>query len=80
MTYCLQYIHAILFANDTSVSFAYNNISYLFDVINKDLANLNDWFNFKANKLSLNVSKSCYQGYHLMWPKAVTGVFIILKL
>ncbi len=55
---CLQFIHAILFADGTSVSFAHENIDYLFDVMNGDLENLNDWI--KANKLSLNVTKSCY--------------------
>ena len=39
----LQFTHAVLFADDTSVSFAHENIAYLFDVMNIVMGT---WFAF----------------------------------
>jgi len=54
----LNYLKAILFADDSNL--IHHNASYvnLVSQINKDLSILNEWF--KANKLSLNVSKTVY--------------------
>jgi hypothetical protein len=48
----------ILFADDTTVYYSSKNVTHIFDNINKDLNSLEDWF--KANKLSLNISKTHY--------------------
>ena len=36
----------------------YNNINHLYTIVNHELDNLTDWF--RANKLSLNISKTNY--------------------
>ena len=46
----------ILFADDTTLYASSDNIVNLYDLINCDLDNLTDWF--RANKLSLNTSKT----------------------
>ena len=48
----------VLFADDTNVFFSHNDLSILNNMINVELAKLSEWF--KANKLSINVSKSKY--------------------
>ena len=47
-----------MFADDTTVYLSGENITELFSNMNHDLTQLNDWF--RANKLSLNVSKTNY--------------------
>nr|XP_047146326.1 uncharacterized protein LOC124819147 [Hydra vulgaris] len=49
-------LNFVLFADDTQVFFSHTNISLLFNTVNQELENLNEWF--KANKLSLNVEKT----------------------
>ncbi len=56
--YSLEHSKAILFADDTTLHVSSSNLQDLFDKMNRDLENLNDWF--KANKLSLNTSKTKY--------------------
>ena len=46
----------VLFADDTNVFFSHNDLSILTNMINVEMAKLSEWF--KANKLSINVSKS----------------------
>ena len=48
----------VLFADDTTISYSHNDIASKFDLINKELQEVNNWF--KANKLSVNASKSNY--------------------
>ena len=48
----------VLFADDTNVFFSHNDLSILNNMLNVELAKLSEWF--KANKLSINVSKSKY--------------------
>ena len=43
----------LMFADDTNLFFNRKDIKNLFTVVNKELANMKDWFT--ANKLSLNV-------------------------
>ena len=45
-----------MFADDTTLYASHRNISYLNYILQEDLANLNAWF--KANSLSLNISKT----------------------
>ena len=45
-----------LFADDTSIIFANNNLKELESLVNRELGNVNEWL--KVNKLSLNIKKS----------------------
>ena len=51
----------VLFAGDTNVFFSRNDLSILTNMINVELAKLSEWF--KANMLSINVSKSKYMTF-----------------
>ena len=44
-----------LFADDTSIILADNNLKELETLVNRELGNVNEWL--KANKLSLNIKK-----------------------
>ena len=44
-----------LFADDTSIILANNNLKELESLVNRELGNVNEWL--KANKLSLNIKK-----------------------
>ena len=54
----LAHCSAILFADDTTVYKGHRNLNYLRWCLETDLTTLVDWF--KANKLTLNVSKTLY--------------------
>ena len=58
LPFCLKNTKAILFADDTTIFAASDNIIHLYNIINNDWINLTDWF--RANKLSLNTSKTNY--------------------
>ena len=47
-----------MFADDTQIDASSNNIESIANTLNEDLANVSDWM--KANKLSLNTSKTEY--------------------
>ena len=53
----LEHTKVILFADDTTIYMGHRNLNYLRWCIETDLANIEDWF--RANKLTLNVGKSC---------------------
>ena len=53
---CLILTTSILIADDTTVYLSSKNVTYLYTMMNIELLNLTDWF--KANKLSLNISKT----------------------
>jgi len=53
---CLSNSVARMYADDTHLTFASNNIETINDVMNLDLSNVNTWFT--ANKLTLNSSKT----------------------
>ena len=55
---CIQGAETILFADDTTIYQSSENIQMLYANMNTNLEYLNDWF--KANKLSLNISKPNY--------------------
>ena len=46
----------ILFADDTTVFYSNDDISVLYDTVNRELNEVCNWF--KCNKLSLNASKT----------------------
>ncbi|MGE5862423.1 MAG: RNA-directed DNA polymerase, partial [Nitrososphaerales archaeon] len=51
-----QIIHIILFADDTNIFMAHENLNVLIHTLNNELKSINTWF--MANKLSLNVEKT----------------------
>ena len=55
---CLSHSRVILFADDTTLYSSSSNLKLLYDNMNQDLQRLVDWF--RANKLSLNTSKTNY--------------------
>ena len=55
---CLNLTQSILFADDTRVYLSSKILTYLFTTMNNELLNLTDWL--RANKLSLNISKTNY--------------------
>ena len=60
-------IKPIMFADDTNFFYSHTNIKTLFDTVNKELINVNEWF--KANKLSLNTKKTEYTFFHKLSKK-----------
>ena len=53
----LEHTKVILFADDTTIYMGHRNLNYLRWCIETDLSIIGDWF--RANKLTLNVGKSC---------------------
>jgi len=51
-------LHYILFADDSNAFLSHASYDQLIKIANEELAMANDWF--KANKLSLNLSKTNY--------------------
>ena len=49
-------VRTMMYADDTHLTFASNNIETINDVMNHDLSNVNTWLT--ANKLTLNSSKT----------------------
>ena len=56
--FALTHSSGILFADDTTIHYTNDNITDLFHVMNCDLNQITQWF--RANKLSLNLSKTHY--------------------
>jgi len=54
----LNLVKSILFVDDTTLYYSSPHIPNLYEIMNKELDSLTDWF--RANKLSLNVSKTNY--------------------
>ena len=50
-------LHIITFADDTNLFLSGNNVNNLCYIFNEELRSVNDWF--LANKLKLNVDKTC---------------------
>ena len=53
----LNHTKVILFADDTTIYMGHKNLNYLKWCMEQDLINIKDWF--LANKLTLNLKKSC---------------------
>ena len=51
-------LDAIMFADDTNLFLTHTDISYLFEMANRQLERINQWF--ISNKLSPNLSKTKY--------------------
>ena len=69
---CLNLTKSILFADDTTIYLSSNNISYLYTTMNGELLKLTDWF--RANKLSLNISKTNYILFTYQNRQVVTNI------
>ena len=54
----LEHTKVILFADNTTIYMGHRNINYLRWCMEQDLINISDWF--LANKLTLNLKKSCF--------------------
>ena len=55
---CLNKSDAIMFADDTTILATNKSLPVLFDIVNKELTNVDNWLT--ANKLLLNVTKTNY--------------------
>ena len=55
-------LNSIMLADDTNLFFSRDDIKTLFEIVNQELINIQEWF--KANKLSLNTSKTKYIFFH----------------
>ena len=51
-----------MFADDTNLFFTHKDIRYLFQIVNQELENINQWFT--SNELSLNIKKTKYSFFH----------------
>ncbi|XP_065664405.1 uncharacterized protein LOC136086066 [Hydra vulgaris] len=60
-------LNTTLFADDTNLFYSHEDINILFLTVNKELDNLTQWF--KANKLSLNITKTKYTLFHRVHKK-----------
>ena len=57
-----QILNPIMFADDTNLFHSDISIKTLFNTVNNELQNIHEWF--KANKLSLNITKTKYSFFH----------------
>ena len=55
MSNCFKLLYFILFADDTNIFLSDDKLSNLIKIVNNELVHLCNWF--RANKLSLNISK-----------------------
>ena len=55
MPNCSKILEFILFADDTNIFYAHNDIKILIETVNSELKFLSNWF--RANRLSLNIYK-----------------------
>jgi hypothetical protein len=67
-------LELILFADDTNVFFSHNDLHVLTNMINIELEKFSEWF--KANKLSINVSKSKYLIFRPRQKRLTVGLSI----
>ena len=74
---CLNLTKSILFADDTTIYLSSNNISYLYTTMNGELIKPTDWF--RANKLSLNISKTNYILFTYQNRQVVTNIDLQLS-
>ena len=58
LPFCVKHCKTILFADDTTIYKTGKQVNNIYEDMNKELQVLADWF--RANKLSLNISKTKY--------------------
>ena len=62
LQYASNLLHPIMFADNTNLFYAEENIKTLFDIVNIEIQKISQWF--ISNKLSLNVTKTKYSFFH----------------
>ena len=62
LQYASNLLDPIMFADDTNLFYAEENIKTLFDTVKIELQKINQWF--ISNKLSFNVTKTEYSFFH----------------
>ena len=62
LQYVSNLLEPIMFADDTNLFYAEKNIKTLFEIVNKELQKISQWF--ISNELSLNVKKTKYSFFH----------------
>ena len=62
LVHASKLLSPIMFADDTNFFFSHDNKDVLFKTVNSELSKVSVWF--RANKLSLNLSKTKYSLYH----------------
>ena len=67
LQYASNLLHPIMFADDTNLFYAEENIKTLFDIVNIEFQKISQWF--ISNKLSLNVTKTKYSFFHKLSKK-----------
>ena len=68
-------LFTILFADDTTILIEGTQVNSMITSLNSELAKLTDWL--KANKLSINVSKTHYMVFHRSRRKLDKGDIIL---
>jgi len=58
MSHSSSLLKLVHFADDTTAIFDAQNADYVVEVVNGELAKVNEWLS--ANRLSLNINKTCY--------------------
>ena len=77
LPHCLTKTKCILFADDTTIYASGKSLPVLYNTINTELTTLADWF--KANKLSLNVTKTVYMIFNKLGRNPIdAGLYIKL--
>jgi len=71
----LSHYKCILFADDTTVYYTGSDMKVMFNNVNLDLKLLTDWF--RANKLSLNVSKTNYVLFQNRYNRVINSDYSI---
>ena len=74
MHYNVEYCNLILFADDTTIYASHRNSTYLNYILQHDFNNLENWF--KANKLTLNLTKTSTMSF---WPERMKNPIKIQK-
>ena len=67
LQYASNLLDPIMFADDTNLFYAEENMKTLFDIVNIELQKISQWF--ISNKLSLNVTKPKYSFFHKLRKK-----------
>ena len=70
--FALEYSSGILFADDTTIHNTNSDLNELFNTMNQDLSQVTQWF--RANKLSLNLSKTHYILFYNIYMEPPTHI------
>ena len=75
LTRVSEKLFTILFADDTTILIEGTQVNSMITSLNAELAKLTEWL--KANKLSINVSKTHYMVFHRSRPKLDKGDILL---